>query len=176
MADAVDKTAPTPAGLLRGEHIALFSRGVSAIVASRNAAHHPSLMRAVGTTISADGTLVTVYLNRLTSGQLLNDLESRGPIAVVFSEPSSNRTLQLKAGQVHRLRPATAADHPLLQGYMQAMEWQLGRLGFGPPCARTMLAHELDDVVAVEFMPELAYDQTPGAQAGNPLASGGGRP
>lgn len=172
MAHAADKTSPVPAGLLRADHIAWFDRGISAIVASRDEAHHPSLMRAVGTTISADGTRVTVYLNRRTSEQLLHDLANQRPIAVVFSEPSSNRTLQLKAGRVDHLRPAVAADTPLLQRYLQAMEGQLSKIGFPPPCTRTMLAHEPGDVVAVEFTPELAYDQTPGAQAGSPLASG----
>ena len=33
-----------------------------------------------------------------------------------------------------------------------------------------MLAHRLDDVVAIEFEPELAFDQTPGSKAGQPIA------
>jgi hypothetical protein len=32
-----------------------------------------------------------------------------------------------------------------------------------------MLAHRLEDVVAVSFAPALAFDQTPGPRAGSPL-------
>jgi hypothetical protein len=34
-----------------------------------------------------------------------------------------------------------------------------------------MLAHTLDDVVAVRFTPEQAFDQTPGPRAGATLGS-----
>ena len=37
---------------------------------------------------------------------------------------------------------------------------------------RAMLAHRLDDLVAVSFTPAQAFDQTPGPQAGVPLLAG----
>ena len=36
-----------------------------------------------------------------------------------------------------------------------------------------MLAHRLDDLVAISFAPEQAFDQTPGPKAGAPLSGGG---
>ena len=109
-------TAQAP--LLSPEHIAMIDKGVSAIVASRNAANRPSLMRAVGAGISADGTEITVYLSRSQSRQLLQDVAATGHVAVVFSEP---------------------------------------------------LSHRLEDTVAVSFVPEQAFDQTPGPRAGSAL-------
>ena len=50
--------------LLGPSHIAMVAKGVSAIVASRDAALRPSIMRAVGSHISGDGQEVTVYLRR----------------------------------------------------------------------------------------------------------------
>ena len=38
--------------------------------------------------------------------------------------------------------------------------------------ARAMLAHRLDDLVAISFTPALAFDQTPGPQAGAALLPG----
>jgi hypothetical protein len=35
-----------------------------------------------------------------------------------------------------------------------------------------MLAHRLEDLVAITFEPEFAFDQTPGPRAGTPLAGG----
>ena len=68
-----------------------------------------------------------------------------------------------------RLREATSADVPALQRYLRGMEDELTRIGFGAVYARAMLAHRLDDLVAIEFEPELAFDQTPGPKAGQPI-------
>lgn len=159
-------------GLLSAEHIALIDSGVSTIVASRNAQHQPSLMRAVGASITPQGDRITVYLNRAASMQLLADLQATGHIAVVFSEPSTHRTVQVKASRV-QLRDALATDNELLQRYLNAMEIQLERVGFGPHYTRIMLAHRPQDVVAVSFTPEQAYDQTPGPRAGASLPQWG---
>ena len=154
--------------LLDRDRIALVAKGVSAIVASRDAALRPSIMRAVGSHISADGQEVTVYLRRSQSEQLLRDIAQTGEIAVVFSEPSSHQTLQLKARQATQ-RPATADDLPVLQAYQRSMVQEVGRVGYGPRYVAAMLAAPLADVVAVSFVPTSAFDQTPGPRAGAAL-------
>ena len=87
--------ATSPVGLLSGEHIAMIRRGVSAIVGACDARLQPSIMRSVGSTVTPDGTTVTVYLMRQQSRQLLQDIASTGRLAVVFSEPSTHRTVQV---------------------------------------------------------------------------------
>jgi hypothetical protein len=154
--------------LLSPEHIAMVDRGVSVIVASRNAALRPSIMRGVGSAISADGTQVTVFLRRSQSRQLMQDIEAGGGLAVVFSEPPTHRTLQLKARQA-TLRPASPTDQPQLARYLASMQCELAQVGYGPEFAAAMLSAPLEDVVAVQFTPESAFDQTPGPRAGNPL-------
>jgi hypothetical protein len=151
--------------------LAMIARGVSVNVASRDASLRPSLMRAVGSDISSDGSLVTVYLARSQSRQLIQDIASTGQLAVVFSEPATHRTVQLKAGSATH-RPATEADRPLLARYLGSMEHEIGRVGYPPVVTRAMLAHKLEDVVAVTFTPEQAFDQTPGPQAGRRLGGG----
>jgi hypothetical protein len=151
--------------------LAMIARGVSVNVASRDASLRPSLMRAVGSDISADGSRVTVYLARSQSRQLIQDIASTGQLAVVFSEPATHRTVQLKAGSATH-RPATEADRPLLARYLGSMEHEIGRVGYPPVVTRAMLAHKLEDVVAVTFTPEQAFDQTPGPQAGRRLGGG----
>lgn len=153
------------APLLSVEMVAMVQGGVSTIVSSCNAALQPSIMRAVGGTISDDGHWVTVYLARNQSRQLLQDIATSGRVAVVFAEPTTNRAVQLKTQQA-RSRNATAADQPLLAHYLAAMEKQIGMVGFPPPLTQAMLAHEMDEVVAIEFEPEAAFDQTPGPTAG----------
>lgn len=154
--------------LLSPEHIAMVDRGVSVIVASRDAALRPSIMRGVGSAISADGTQVTVFLRCSQSRQLMQDIEAGGGLAVVFSEPPTHRTLQLKARQAS-LRPASPTDQPQLAHYLASMQCELAQVGYGPEFAAAMLSAPLEDVVAVQFTPESAFDQTPGPRAGIPL-------
>ena len=158
---------PAPA-LLNPQHIAMVDRGVSVIVASRDAALRPSIMRGVGSAIDPGGTQVTVYLRRSQSRQLLQDIAAGSGLAVVFSEPPTHRTLQLKARTATQ-RPAGPADLPLLQRYLASMQSELAQVGYGPAFVAAMLSAPLEDVVAVQFSPEAAFDQTPGPRAGTPL-------
>ena len=154
--------------LLDADRIAMVAKGVSAIVASCSMALQPSIMRAVGSHLSADGRCVTVYLRRSQSRQLMQDIEAGGGLAVVFSEPPTHRTLQLKARQAS-LRPASPTDQPQLARYLASMQCELAQVGYGPEFAAAMLSAPLEDVVAVQFTPESAFDQTPGPRAGIPL-------
>lgn len=155
--------------LLTPEHLALLDAGISVIVSSCGPDLVPSVMRAVGSRVGPQGRLFTVYLCRSQSTQLLRDVARSGRLAAVFSQPSTDKTLQLKT-RAARLREAREDDAPVLQRYLLSMERELGLLGFPPVFARAMLAHRLDDLVAIEFEPEQAFDQTPGSKAGQPIA------
>ena len=159
-----------PSSLLSPDLIALVDGGVSAIVSSCDAALRPSIMRAVGSTITPDGRSITVYLSRRQSRQLLQDVAANGRIAVVFSEPSSHRTVQVKAASV-LTRSALPSDQPLLQRYLAAMQEKISEVGFGHAFTRAMLACRLDDLVAISFEPAQAFDQTPGPRAGVSLSA-----
>lgn len=150
--------------------VALMAKGISVIVGSRDAALRPSVMRAVGSRIEAGGRDITVYLSRRQSRQLIQDIAATGHIAVVFSAPSSHRTVQLKATRA-QMRAAGPDDEPVLAAYLASMEHEIAQVGFEPRLARAMLAHRLEDLVAVRFTPEQAFDQTPGPRAGAPLGS-----
>jgi hypothetical protein len=161
-------TAPATPAAVSPDLLAMMGRGVSVIVSSRDAALRPSIMRAVGSDIAPDGSRITVYLARSQSAQLLQDIASTGWLAVVFSEPATHRSVQLKASSAS-MRPAHEADRPLLARYLASMEHEIARVGFPATVTRAMLAFRLEDVVAVTFKPEQAFDQTPGPGAGKPL-------
>lgn len=147
----------------------MMDGGVSVIASSCRHDLTPSVMRAVGSRVAAQGRHFTVYVCRSQSAQLLGDVARSGRLAVVFSQPSTHKTVQLKTRGA-RLREAREDDVPTLQRYLRAMERELTLIGFGPVYARAMLAYRLDDLVAIEFEPEQAFDQTPGAKAGQPIA------
>lgn len=158
----------TRSSLLTPDLIAMIDGGVSTIVSSCDAALRPSIMRAVGSAIAPDGRSISVYLSRRQSRQLLQDVTATGHIAVVFSQPFSHRTLQVKATSA-RTRSALPADQPVLQRYLLAMQDEVSRVGFDPAYTRAMLAHQFDDLVVISFEPSQAFDQTPGPKAGAAL-------
>jgi hypothetical protein len=145
--------------------LAMMDRGVSVIVGSRDQALRPSVMRAVGSQIALDGATITVFVGRRQSAQLVQDIAATGHIAVVFSEPATHRTVQVKATRA-TLRNAKAGDEPILARYLRSMEHEIQRVGIPPNKTRAMLAHRIDDLVAITFSPEQAFDQTPGPKAG----------
>ncbi len=146
----------------------MMVRGVSVIVSASDLNLVPSVMRAVGSQIGGSGERITVFLNRSQSAQLLRNVAVTDRLAVVFSQPSTHRTLQLKARGV-RIREAALDDEPALDRYLDSMKAELGTIGISPSLVSAMLAHQLDDVVALEFTPDEAFDQTPGPRAGQPI-------
>ncbi|MGJ7495903.1 pyridoxamine 5'-phosphate oxidase family protein [Variovorax sp. RT4R15] len=161
-------TADAPRALLTPEYIAMVNKGVSTIVASSDESRRPSLMRAVGCSIAPDGTRVTVFVARSQSRQLLQDVAATGHVAVVFSEPLSHRTVQVKA-RAAELRSADAGDTGALQRYLTSMEAEIAAVGYDAAFVGAMLAYRLDDLVAISFTPTAAFDQTPGPKAGSAL-------
>jgi len=146
----------------------MMARGVSVIVASRDATLRPSMMRAMGSSVESEGRRITVFVSRAQARQLLQDLAAGAPIAAVFSEPATHHCVQVKASRV-AMRDATSGDESLLARYLASMEREVQRVGFPPHLTRAMLACRVSDLVAIEFEPEQAFDQTPGPRAGKPL-------
>lgn len=160
---------PSPIG---PEQAALMARHVSVIVGSRDASQRPHLMRAVGCRLSADRRRVTVLMPQESGQAVLDDLRDNGQIAVVFSEPSSNRTLQLKGGDA-TVAPCGPGDTALAGAYLQGFVDEIGQLGFAAEVAHTMLRHG-DALMAVHFTVAAAFEQTPGPSAGEPLPAATG--
>jgi len=154
--------------LLPPDLLAMMQRGVSVIAGSRDADLRPSIMRALGSKVEEGGRKVTIFVSRRQSRQLVQDVAATGYVAVVFSEPSSHRTVQVKARRAV-LRNADTSDEPVLARYLTSMEHEIQRVGFAPHLTRAMLAHKLEDLVAISFEPEVAFDQTPGPKAGTCL-------
>jgi hypothetical protein len=155
---------------LLDELAGLMRTGVSVIVGSADAGGRPSVMRAVGARIDPVAPKVTVYLPAGPSAQLLDDIAATGRIAVVFSQPSTHRSVQLKSSRCEQ-RPAVQDEAPLLERFRTAFGHELASIGYPVDFAHAMLLHPLADVVAVTFEPEQAFDQTPGPRAGTPVGA-----
>jgi hypothetical protein len=147
---------------------ALLRTGFMVTVASRDAAHIPSVARALGCRVSPDRTRVTVVLLASQSAALLADLRATGVIAVVFTQPSTHRTIQLKGSDATVGAPEPGAQ-ALVEANAAAALADLALAGYPESFARTLFALDPPDLVAVGFTPTAAFFQTPGPQAGKRL-------
>ncbi len=154
--------APPPIG---PEQAALMRRRVSIIVAGRDAQHRPHLMRAFGCRLAPDRRELTLFMSTGTGAAVLADLRANGRIAVVITEPTTARTIQLK-GEHALIEPPGPGDAALVQHYIDCFADEIEQLGFDRALAGTMFAHRSDELIAVRFTPGEAYEQTPGPNAG----------
>ncbi|HCT40940.1 MAG TPA: hypothetical protein DF427_07175 [Moraxellaceae bacterium] len=139
--------------------------GVSISVASRDRRFVPSLARSAGCRLSADRQQVTVLVLRSQARQLLQDITDTGAIAVVFSEPSTHRTIQLKGldASVHEALPA---DTSVADEHRAAFASDIVPLGYVRELAYAIHGFTLDDMQAITFTPTDIFQQTPGPGAG----------
>jgi hypothetical protein len=132
----------------------------------------PALARAAGCRVAADRRSVTVLFGATIAADVLDGVRRSGAIAVVFSEPPTHRTLQLK-GTDALVLPPEPGDAALAVRYREAFGRVLASLGFLEALGRAIVSCPLDDLVTVRFTPSSAFLQTPGPRAGEAIA---GRP
>jgi hypothetical protein len=155
-------TQPLDAG-----HAAFIQGPVSVIVASRNAELVADVMRGCGCRVSRNRRAVTVLVEPGPASTLLDDIAANGMIAVVFSQPSTHRTIQLK-GTDARVVTVTAADRAAARRHLRDWAEDLGHLGYGAALAAALHGGS-GALAAIRFTPSAAFQQTPGPGAGQPL-------
>jgi hypothetical protein len=153
------------------EQAAFICGGVGVSAATCRANTLPNIARATGCRISPDRRVVTLLFASTPGAALLDDIRRTGAIAVVFTQPSTHRTLQLK-GSDARIVPLEVGDLDLVERYVSAFAADVAPFGFPEAYMRALLACPPDDLVAVQFTIGAAFLQTPGPRAGEPLTAG----
>ena len=156
--------------VLDEDHAAFIQSGVSVVVATRNAALVPDAVRGCGCRVSRDRRSVTVLVESLRIGSVVADIEANGMIAVVFSQPSTHRTIQLKGTDARVVR-VSPRDRDLAERHLTAWVDELTAIGYRPEFARAVHGDAPDAMVALVFTPTAAFQQTPGPGAGDRLRS-----
>jgi hypothetical protein len=158
-----------PAPSFDEAHAAFMESGVSVHVASRSPANVPSVARALGCRIAPDRRRVTIFLSTAQAADLLADLRATRAAAAVFSRPSTHETLQIK-GDDATIGALADGDRARIAAYADALVRDLQTLGFTEAFGRALVDCDPADLVAVTFTPKVAFQQTPGPNAGAPLA------
>jgi hypothetical protein len=149
----------------------IASGNASIALAARDGYGRASVAKCAGCRVSADRRRVTLLLDQHYAAAVVRDLRAGSPVAAVFSEPATHRTLQLKSPAAE-LGNVTPADREHARQYTEAIVAHIAPLGYSEAGLRCYFAHAPEQLVAVTFTPTVAYDQTPGPQAGGRLQAG----
>lgn len=147
---------------------AFLGVGTSVSVASVTAGGRPVVGRGLGWRVEADGRTVTVFLDDAANEELVDALAASSLVAVVLSQPTTHRSIQVK-GHDARVAPAPAEAAALVDHHIAGFARELAAIGYGEVFTRALCAFEAADLVAVSFTPDAGFDQTPGPRAGEPL-------
>jgi len=157
--------------LIDALHADFMQRGVSINMATCGRDGAPTLVRATGCRVSPDRQEVTLFVSRMQAAPVIDCQRDNAPLAVVFSEPSTHRTVQLKGRHV-RVGLPEEEDFQLVAAYRDAFVREVKPLGYDETLLRTLFMIPSADLVAIRFAPCEAYSQTPGPRAGEPLRRG----
>jgi hypothetical protein len=154
--------------LIDGSLAAMLQGGVSIGVAACDHELNPTLVRATGCRISSDRRQATIFVSATQAAPLLRCVRDNGAVAVVFSQPSTHRSVQLK-GRDAAVSSLAQDDLKRIEDYRNAFTREVGPLGFDEILVHSLLAYPSADIVSVTFTVSEAFEQTPGPKAGEPL-------
>jgi hypothetical protein len=161
--------APPPQ--LDEEHAAFIQGGVSIVASSCSTQHVPSIGRIAGCRVAPDRRRITVFHAASQAAQVLADVRAGGRIAVVFSRPTTHRSFQLKSDDATARAP-TADELAVVHHHTEAFAAEIALLGHPHEHACALLACADEDLVAIDFTPNAAFEQTPGPSAGKQIPLG----
>jgi hypothetical protein len=150
------------------ELAAFIQGGVSIAIATSDADRVPHVVRALG--CRCDGRGVVVFVPARQAAAVLADVAATGAVAVVCSQPSTHRTVQLK-GTDATVAAVGGDAVERVHSYRRAFVDELLQLGYPTAFTEALLEGSDQDLSAIAFTPIAAFSGTPGPQAGQRLGT-----
>lgn len=165
---------PTTPDALPDEVAAFIQSGLSITVAGRDERLVPSIAKGVGCRVGEQGREITVMVFADAAETVMRDIAHNRQVAVVFTRPSTNRTVQLK-GHDARSVPVGPAEAALVRRHLALFADDLRPMGWDATYVDMLFLHDWSQLMAIRFTPHGAFAQTPGPDAGRPMALTKGR-
>lgn len=122
--------------------------------------------RVTAAVVDADREHLVLYVPKVASARVLADLQANGEAAVVFARPEDDRACQVKGRYVAH-RAARAAERPAVEAQWHGFMRQLETVGMPGESSRRWIVWPC---VAIRIRIGAIFSQTPGPDAGAPLA------
>jgi pyridoxamine 5'-phosphate oxidase-like protein len=162
--------APEGTARIDDELKAFLESGPSVIVGTRDLGLAPEITRAWGPRVSEDRRSVSVCVPLPTSAKTLDNLADNGRIALACALPTTVKSVQLKGTCIETSEP-DAADLAAVEEHREVFAARNERIGVPRHMVETLWRRELETspvLVKIRFVPEQAFDQTPGPDTGSP--------
>ena len=153
--------------VLPADLVALAQNGATVSLGSCASDGSPVVSLGVGAVVGPTGVF-RVYINTKGNGRLLDAVQSGGGIAATFVRATDHKGFQAKASTAH-VRPADPDHFTELERQCAVMRDELVELGLPLSVATGFGTVDTSDLLAIEFVPEEAFMQTPGPGAGGPV-------
>lgn len=139
--------------------------GVAVLVGTGDAQRRPHVTYGWGPRVREDGTSIDVFIDEARSAQTLANARAGGRVAMTIADPVSVRSVQFK-GTFIEAGEATDEDVSWVKRHREAFVVSTSLVADPPAIIRGLW---MEDVVRLSFRAEMAFDQTPGPNAGKPL-------
>ncbi len=146
-----------------------LDRSLSVNVATSDRDGRPLVARAVAARVSPGGERLTVLIDGRANAALVAAVAGTGRLAVVFTEPSTHRSIQIKDGGESggaTVAAPTVEEAALPGPYLDGFIAELAGMGFTEAFVRAVMEFDPADLVALHMDPAAVFDQTPGPKAG----------
>lgn len=154
-------------GLLTPDLVALVQSGVAILLGSCNQNGWPIVGSGIGCRV-LKGSRLRVLCRLSGNRALLDRLAEGAPLAATFSAARDHRSVQVKTRSAE-IRPVHSDDLPELDRQTSILRGELIELGLPPGVSGDFVSFDPADLMAVEFLAEQLFSQTPGPGAGAEL-------
>ena len=145
---------------------AFLQEGVGIHIGTRDEALRPNGARAIAVHVDNGGADLVVYVSAVAAARLVADLESNGHAAVSFGRPTDDRACQVK-GTFIEARPAADRERPGVTAQWDGFLASLEQIGIPRAATRAWVTWP---AVAIRLRATAVFNQTPGPDAGAPIA------
>lgn len=143
-----------------------LQEGVGIHLGTRNERLEPDGARALAVSVDEDGAHLTVYIAELAARRIVPALTASGQAAVSFGRPIDDRACQVK-GTLIGVRAAEPRERAVIQAQFEAFLTNLEYIGIPRAGAANWATWP---AVAIRLRATAVFEQTPGPDAGAPLA------
>ncbi|MES2713511.1 MAG: hypothetical protein V4653_18175 [Pseudomonadota bacterium] len=152
------------AGIRLDEKLAGFlAEPVMIIIGTQANGYLPEIARAAGAVVAEDRAALHLMVSEWQWPQTIANLRANGRVAATFSRPGDYETYQLK-GMVTSIAPPAQAQQACAIRYLAEIGAVLE--GLGLPQEISAPWRVTRDLLALRFVPEQVFIQTPGPSAG----------
>lgn len=162
---------PTLGGSALTTELAAFCEsGVSVVIASVAPPLRPVIAPGLGCLVSPEGSVRLLLWGRVGE-PVLAALRAGAGIAATMTKPYTHRSIQIKAATA-AIGQASPEDEAVVRRQARVFADELVTVGYRPDFAATYVTFLPGELVALDFVPDGVFVQTPGPQAGAALVPG----